>query len=69
MAKNDKTEKQILEEISNKLSKLIALSAIQGKAKVEQIKILTTLEFSNSEISKLTGIPKGTIDSTRAKLK
>jgi hypothetical protein len=69
MAKLDKTEKQILEEINDKLNKLIALNAIQGKSKQDQIKILSSLGFTNVEISRLTGIPKGTVDSTRAKLK
>jgi flagellar motor switch protein FliG len=69
MAKLDKTEKQILEEINEKLNKLIALNAVQGKNKVEQIKILASLGFTNVEISKLTAIPKGTVDSTRAKIK
>ena len=69
MAKSEKTEKQILEEISEKLSKLVGLNAIQGKNKVEQIKILTALNFTNVEISNLTGIPKGTIDRTRMEIK
>jgi hypothetical protein len=69
MAKHEKTEKQLLEEINEKLNKLIALNAIQGKSKQEQIKILSSLGFTNVEISKLTAIPKGTVDSTRAKLK
>jgi hypothetical protein len=53
MAKQDKTEKQILEEINEKLDKLIALNAIQGKNKQEQIKILSSLGFTNVEISRL----------------
>lgn len=69
MAKIEKSEKQILEEINEKLSKLIALYAIQGKNKADQIKVLASLGFTNVEISKLTGIPKGTVDSTRAKIK
>ncbi len=69
MAKHEKREKQILEDISEKLDKLIALTAIQGKTKVDQIKILASLGFTNVEISKLMGIPKGTVDSTRAKFK
>lgn len=69
MAKQDKTEKQILEEINEKLNKLIALSAVQGKNKQEQVKILSSIGFTNVEISKLTGIPKGTVDFTRAKFK
>ena len=69
MPKSDKTEKQLLEEISYKLSTLIGLNAIQGKHKTDQIKILTSMGFTNVEISKLTGIPKGTVDTTRARRK
>ena len=69
MARQDKTEKQILEEINEKLGRLIAINAIQGKAKADQIKILASLGYTNVEISKLTNITKGTVDSTRAKFK
>ena len=69
MPKSDKTEKQLLEEINDKLNTLIGLNAIQGKHKAGQIKILTSMGFTNAEISKLTGIPKGTVDTTRARKK
>lgn len=69
MSKNMKTERDILIEISNKLDKLIGISAIHGKSKDEQVKILTLLGFSNGEISMTTGIPKGTVDSIRSKIK
>ncbi len=48
---------------------LIGLNTIQGKHKTDQIKILTSMEFTNAQISKLTGIPKGTVDTTRARKK
>jgi hypothetical protein len=66
---NNRTENELLIDINNKLEKLIGLFAIQGKSKEDQILILTKLGLSNSEISTLTGIPKGTVDSTRAKAK
>jgi len=66
---NNRTENELLMDINNKLEKLIGLFAIQGKSKEDQIIILTKLGLSNGEISNLTGIPKGTIDSTRAKVK
>ena len=64
-------EKQVdlLGEINDKLSKILALMAISGKDKKEQIAILVGLNLSNSEISKLTAIPKGTVDGIRAQLK
>lgn len=65
----EKTERQLLTEISEKLDNLIGIMAIQGRDKDEQVKILTSLEFSNALISKVTGIPKGTVDTTRARIK
>jgi hypothetical protein len=69
MPKIDKSEKQLLEEINDKLNTLVGLNAIQGKQKVDQIKILASMGFTNAEISKITGIPKGTVDTTRARKK
>ena len=57
---------KILNEISTKLDKLIAITVIQGKERDTQIRILASLGVSNSEISKLIGIPKGTVDRIRA---
>jgi Holliday junction resolvasome RuvABC DNA-binding subunit len=69
MKGKEKTEKQILMEISKKLDNLIGVIAIQGKSRDEQIKVLVSLGFSNAEISKITGVPKGTVDTIRAKIK
>jgi len=66
---NDKSEKQILLEISEKLDKLLGVTAIQGKSKEDQVKVLVSLGFSNSDISALTAMPKGTVDTIRAKQK
>jgi len=62
-----RTEKALLLEISKKLDRLIGILAIQGKDRDDKIKILVSLGFSNSEISRLIGVPKGTVDSIRAK--
>jgi DNA-directed RNA polymerase specialized sigma24 family protein len=62
-----KTERDLLLEISKKLDRLIGILAIQGKDRDEKIRILVSLGFSNSEISRLIGVPKGTVDSIRAK--
>lgn len=69
MSKDGTTEKELLREISEKLDKLIGVIAIQGKNKDEQVKILVSLGFTNAEISKLTSMPKGTVDTIRAKSK
>lgn len=57
---------KLLTEISAKLDKLIAFIAIQNKERDEKIKILVSLGFTNSQISELTEIPKGTVDMIRA---
>ena len=59
----------LLKEIGKKLDTLIALTAIQGKSRDEQINILGSFELTNAEIGKMLGIPKGTIDGIRAKQK
>lgn len=63
------SENKLLKEMNEKLKILIGLTAIQGKERDDQIKILAGLEYTNVDISKITGIPKGTVDGTRAKIK
>ena len=50
-------------EIIKKLDTIIALLAIQGKKDKQQLKILKSLGFPYSEISKLLGIPEGILKS------
>ena len=64
---NQSTELTVLLEISKKLDDLITLFAVQGKERDDQIKIMVSKGYSNSQISVLLGIPKGTVDSIRAK--
>lgn len=66
---NNTTKIELLKEICIKLDDLISLFAVQGKEKEEQIKIMVNNGYSNSKISKLIGIPKGTVDSIRANFK
>lgn len=65
----EKTEKDILLEINNKLGDVIALLLVSDKEKDEQIKILVSKGYTNSEISELLGIPIGTVSSIRTKQK
>lgn len=58
-----------LADINDKLDTIVALLKINGKERDDQIKILVNMEFSNSQISKLLDIPKGTVDTIRAKQK
>jgi hypothetical protein len=62
----EKTELEILKEISQKLDDLITIIFIQGKPRDEIIKIMVSRGYSNANISKITGIPKGTVDVVRA---
>ena len=67
--KDQTSEIQLLQEISKKLDDLITLFAVQGKEKKDQIKLMAEKGYSNSEMGKLLGIPKGTVDSIRADFK
>ncbi|HEY5748603.1 MAG TPA: hypothetical protein VIU12_21180 [Chryseolinea sp.] len=65
--KQSKSDNELLQEISNKLSELIAISGIANKNKEDQIIYLANQGYSNVDISRLIGIPKGTVDVIRAK--
>jgi len=67
MPQKEPTEIGLLTEISRKLDLLVALTATQGKDRDDKIKILTGLGFTNVQISELVGIPKGTVDTVRAR--
>mgnify|MGYP001559090443 CR=1 FL=1 len=63
MAKNKKTErteKDILEEINNKLDMLILLQSLQGKDNIQQAKILKNYNgnLSKRELERITGIDR-----------
>lgn len=64
-----KSDSELLQEISSKLSELIAVIGISGREKNDQIKYLVNRGFSNSDIALLVGIPKGTVDFIRAGFK
>jgi hypothetical protein len=60
-----KSDNEVLLEISDKLSELIAIAGIANKDKNEQVKHLINMKFSNSDIARLTGNPIGTVSSIR----
>lgn len=66
--KKELSEKQLLEQVIERLDKIILVTALQGRLKEEQVKFLTTLGYSNSEMANMLATPKGTIDSIRANL-
>ena len=67
-SKKDLSEKQLLEQVVERLDKVTLAIALQGRQKEEQIKYLTSLGYSNSEMANILATPKGTIDSIRANL-
>jgi len=56
MSKNPKSSEMLLSEINEKLEKIIAILAIQGKDEDTQIRILKRLDFPSDEIGKLLGV-------------
>lgn len=65
----EEAEIQLLRNIDEKLNKLIGIMAIQGKSKEEQVNVLVSLGFTNVDISRIMAIPKGTVDTIRARKK
>jgi hypothetical protein len=66
--KISKSDNELLQEISLKLSELIALIGIAGKEKNDQVKYLVDFGFSNLIIARLTGNPVGSISTIRNNL-
>jgi hypothetical protein len=56
-----KSENELLQEISDKLSQLIGVIGISGKEKNAQVKYLSEMKFTRSEIARLVGIPDGSV--------
>ena len=55
------TEAELLVDIGQKLDKLIALAAIQGKEEERQLSILNAMKFTDKEVSILMGISVGAL--------
>ncbi len=66
MTKLAKTEKALLEEINEKLGKLIGILAIQGKNEDEQIRILKALGFNSKQTGRLLGLDDSSIRHKKA---
>ncbi|MCK4590075.1 MAG: hypothetical protein KAT77_06535 [Nanoarchaeota archaeon] len=49
------------DEILKKLDTIIALLASQGKENEEKLRIMKSLGYSYSEISRFLGVPEGTL--------
>lgn len=59
--KKEKSDNQLLQEISEKLNKILGIMATQNKPRLEQLKILDGLGFSSLEIGKMLGISDGAV--------
>jgi len=66
MSKSGKSEKKLLEEINEKMDKLIGILAIQGKNEDEQIRILKMLGFNSKQTGSLLGIEDSAIRHRKA---
>ena len=66
---NEKTEKQLLEEINKRLAQIAGLLAIQGKGQEEQIKILTALGFDSNTIGLFVGMTGDAVRKRRTRNK
>lgn len=64
---SDKSERELLEEISMKLDRLTALQTIQGKELDAQIAILTRMGFSSTEIGSIIGRHPDSVRRRRSK--
>lgn len=62
------TEIELLTEISQKLTELTAMIGLKSSDKTEQVKYLIGYNLSISTISRLTGVPEGTIGYIRAEI-
>lgn len=65
-------EQELLEQISKKLSALIALSFMKNVEKmtnVEGVKMLVRFGLSNQDIADILGTTKGTIEVIKSRIK
>jgi hypothetical protein len=66
---SEKTEKQLLEEMNERLRQIAGLLAIQGKSQDEQITILTGLGFDSTTIGLFIGISGDAVRKRRTRNK
>jgi hypothetical protein len=66
MVKSEKSDNDLLQEINQKLDKLIGILAIQDKDIDEQIHILKTLGFTSKETGILVGLDDSSIRHRKA---
>ena len=64
--KKEKSTNELLEEISEKLDKILALLAIQGQNEDEKIRILKKLGFTSKLTGDLLGLTESTIRNRKS---
>jgi hypothetical protein len=62
-----KTERQSLEDISEKMDRPIGIIAIQGKTQEQQIAVLCGLGFSSALIGALVGMKPATVRKRKSR--
>jgi len=65
MANREKTEKQLLEEISNKLDRLTFAISLQGKGDIDKVKLLHQLGYSERDIAYISGVSEKTVNNIK----
>ena len=67
MRDENKSERDLLADISAKLDRVAALIAIQGKEQDEQISVLTSLGFDSKAIGLFVGISGDAVRKRRTR--
>jgi hypothetical protein len=57
--KKELPEKELLDQVVERLNRVILVISLQGRPKEEQIKYLSNLGYSNSEMANMIATPKG----------
>lgn len=68
MAK-EKTERELLHDVNERLDKLIGIIAIQGKPQNQQIEILDELGFDSKTIGLYVGLSSDAVRQRKSQMK
>ena len=66
---NEKTERELLEDINERLDKLIGIVAIQGKAQNQQIELLDGLGLDSKTIGLYVGLSSDAVRQRKSQMK
>lgn len=65
MMSEEKTEKEMLKEISDKLDRVILAISLQGKDTTEKISILSQLNYKEKEIGQIVGLTPKAVNNLK----